>query len=73
MIKETSEMVVKGKTYSVKEMLGDQAVLEKYLNGTYMILYLSPSHYHRIHSPATGTVTKQWTLAPNPIQLINGD
>lgn len=62
MIKETSEMEVKGKIYSAKEMLGDQTVLEKYLDGTYLILYLSPSHYHRIHSPATGKVTKQWTL-----------
>ncbi|MDQ1144957.1 phosphatidylserine decarboxylase [Bacillus sp. SORGH_AS 510] len=61
-IKETSEIVVKGKTYSIDEMLGDPAALTKYLNGTYMILYLSPSHYHRIHSPVNGTVTKQWTL-----------
>ena len=61
-IKETSEILVKGKTYSIEEMLGDQEVLSKYLNGTYMILYLSPSHYHRIHSPVDGTVTKQWTL-----------
>lgn len=62
MIRENSEMVVKGKSYSVEEMLGNHAVLEKYLNGTYIVLYLSPSHYHRIHSPARGHVTKQWTM-----------
>jgi phosphatidylserine decarboxylase len=61
-IKETSEIIVKGKTYSIEEMLGDHELLTKYLNGTYMILYLSPSHYHRIHSPVDGIVTKQWTL-----------
>lgn len=61
-IKETSDIHVKGKTYSIEEMLGDQQLLAKYLNGTYMILYLSPSHYHRIHSPVNGIVTKQWTL-----------
>lgn len=61
-IKETSEIEVKGKVYSIEEMLGDQEVLKKYLNGTYMILYLSPSHYHRIHSPVSGKVKKQWTL-----------
>ncbi|MCM2531572.1 phosphatidylserine decarboxylase [Neobacillus pocheonensis] len=61
-IKESSEIVVKGKVYSIKEMLGDHERLTKYLNGTYMILYLSPSHYHRIHCPVVGTVTKQWTL-----------
>jgi phosphatidylserine decarboxylase len=61
-IKETSEMEVKGKIYSVAEMLGDPLTVQKYLNGTYIILYLSPSHYHRIHSPVAGTVVKQWSL-----------
>ncbi|MDN3018612.1 phosphatidylserine decarboxylase [Paenibacillus sp. BSR1-1] len=61
-INEKSDIIVKGKTYSIDEMLGDRELLSKYLNGTYMILYLSPSHYHRIHSPVNGTVTKQWTL-----------
>lgn len=27
-----------------------------------MVLYLSPSHYHRIHSPLTGTVLRRFTL-----------
>lgn len=61
-IKETSEIEVKGKTYSIEEMLGNQTTAEKYLLGTYMILYLSPSHYHRIHSPTSGTITEQWIL-----------
>ncbi|HJV17332.1 MAG TPA: phosphatidylserine decarboxylase [Bacillales bacterium] len=61
-IKETSEMEVKGKIYSVVEMLGDPLSVQKYLNGTYIILYLSPSHYHRIHSPVAGKVVKQWSL-----------
>jgi phosphatidylserine decarboxylase len=61
-INEASDILVKGKTYSIEEMLGDREPLSKYLNGTYMILYLSPSHYHRIHSPVNGIVTKQWTL-----------
>lgn len=62
LITDTSDIIVKGKTYSIEEMLGDRGVLPKYLNGTYIILYLSPSHYHRIHSPVDGIVTKQWTL-----------
>ena len=53
---------VKGKTYSVTEMLGNEQALTKYIGGTFIILYLSPSHYHRIHSPITGQVTKQWLL-----------
>jgi phosphatidylserine decarboxylase len=53
---------VKGKQYSISEMLGSFQKAEKYLEGTYMILYLSPSHYHRIHSPVSGTITDQWEL-----------
>ncbi|CEG27949.1 phosphatidylserine decarboxylase [Bacillus sp. B-jedd] len=61
-ISPLSEMEVKGKIYSVVDMLGDKETAEKYMGGTYMIFYLSPSHYHRIHSPVNGTVTRQWTL-----------
>jgi phosphatidylserine decarboxylase len=61
-ITEASEMIVKGKTYSIDEMLADKTDSKKYLGGTFMILYLSPSHYHRIHSPVSGTVVRQWTL-----------
>ncbi|MFB3160619.1 phosphatidylserine decarboxylase [Neobacillus sp. 179-J 1A1 HS] len=61
-INETSEMLVKGKSYSIQEMLGSEHTVTKYLNGTYMVLYLSPSHYHRIHSPADGAIVKQWAL-----------
>jgi phosphatidylserine decarboxylase len=61
-INETSEMLVKGKSYSIQEMLGSDQTVTKYLNGTYMVLYLSPSHYHRIHSPVEGAIVKQWTL-----------
>ncbi len=61
-ITDKKEIIVKGKTYSIREMLGDDHIAEKYLHGTFIILYLSPSHYHRIHSPICGEVVKQWTL-----------
>jgi phosphatidylserine decarboxylase len=61
-ISETNEIMVKGKTYSIAEMLGNRDALPKYLGGTYIILYLSPSHYHRIHSPITGEIINQWSL-----------
>ncbi|WP_053367213.1 phosphatidylserine decarboxylase [Bacillus sp. FJAT-27245] len=61
-IKPNSEMEVKGKIYSVIDMVGDRQTAEKYMDGTYMIFYLSPSHYHRIHSPVDGEVKRQWEL-----------
>lgn len=56
LIHPTKEMVVKDKTYSVAEILGSQEKAEKFTGGTFMIIYLSPSHYHRIHSPVNGKV-----------------
>lgn len=55
-------MTVKGKSYSVLDMLGTEEKTTKYLSGSYLIIYLSPSNYHRIHSPFSGTITSQWTL-----------
>lgn len=56
------KIIVKGKSYSTTEMLGGLSRAKKYQNGTYMIFYLSPSNYHRIHSPVSGKVAEQWSL-----------
>ena len=61
-IQEDKKIIVKGKTYSMEEMLGDPKTLQKYLGGKYLVLYLSPSHYHRIHTPISGEVTQRWSL-----------
>ncbi|MCM3619145.1 phosphatidylserine decarboxylase [Sutcliffiella horikoshii] len=55
-------LTAKGIDYSVGEMLSDPSLAQKYMGGSYMVLYLSPSHYHKIHTPISGTVQKQWTL-----------
>lgn len=61
-IKADRTISVKGREYSIAEMLGDDDAMARYEQGTFMIFYLSPSHYHRIHSPLSGRVTRQWTL-----------
>lgn len=61
-IEKDIKFVVKGKTYSIIEMLGSKEVADKYNEGYYMVLYLSPSHYHRIHSPIAGEVISQFEL-----------
>ena len=62
LIESSHQITVKGKQYSIKEMLGSDERVMKYTDGYYMIFYLSPSHYHRIHSPVDGVVVDQWTL-----------
>lgn len=40
---------VKGLTYSLRELIKDDNVAEKYRNGTCLILRLCPTDYHRFH------------------------
>lgn len=61
-ITENCSFHVKNQDYSLVEMLGNKNRAEKYKEGTYIILYLSPSHYHRIHTPVSGTVVGKWAL-----------
>jgi len=56
-IYETAPIIVKGQEYQIAEMLGSEALAAKYLGGTYIVCYLSPKDYHRIHAPVSGTVT----------------
>jgi phosphatidylserine decarboxylase len=61
-ITDEKQFVIKGKTYSIVDMLGTNERAEAYGGGTYMVLYLSPSHYHRIHSPVSGMVRERFVL-----------
>jgi len=49
---------VKGQDYSVAELLNFSPHLELYKHGYFFVLYLSPTDYHRIHSPITGVRTE---------------
>jgi phosphatidylserine decarboxylase len=47
-------MNVKGQDYTLEDLLNHSPHLELYKKGYYFVLYLSPTDYHRIHSPLTG-------------------
>lgn len=61
-IDENAVFRVKEKDYSLRIMLGLEKAVERYIGGTFMLFYLSPKDYHRIHSPAAGSITKRWAL-----------
>ena len=61
-VTENKSFVIKGQEYSLDEMLGNKSEGKKYSNGYFLIFYLSPRHYHRIHSPISGQIVKQWAL-----------
>lgn len=47
---------VKGRDYSVAELLGDRALAARMAGGSFFNLYLSPPDYHHVHVPCDGTV-----------------
>ena len=47
----------KGQDYGVTELLGgDEALARPFKDGHFATLYLSPSDYHRVHMPVTGSL-----------------
>lgn len=48
----------KGHSYSLLELVGgDQDLADKFMEGRFATLYLSPKDYHRIHMPTKGKLT----------------
>ena len=48
----------KGREYSAAALLDDADEAKRYANGSFLTLYLSPRHYHRIHAPVSGNIDK---------------
>jgi phosphatidylserine decarboxylase len=53
---------VKGIAYSIEDLLEDKEMIVRYRHGLFLVLYLSPRDYHRIHAPADAVVGKQYEL-----------
>jgi phosphatidylserine decarboxylase len=47
---------VKGQDYTVEDLVGDREDAKRYEGGQFMIVYLSPRDYHRVHAPAAGEI-----------------
>ncbi|MDP2342594.1 MAG: archaetidylserine decarboxylase [Deltaproteobacteria bacterium] len=56
-ITDDTAMQLKGRSYSVRMLLHDDAQAQRFAGGTYATLYLSPRDYHRFHCPLDGDVT----------------
>lgn len=60
---------VKGNTYSLKGLLGGPEAAD-FQKGAQATLYLSPSMYHRVHSPVTGRI-RSWRYLPGRLYPVN--
>ena len=61
----------KGHTYSTRRLLGgDRALAERFADGEFATLYLSPRDYHRIHMPCDGRLTRM-IYVPGALFSVN--
>jgi phosphatidylserine decarboxylase len=49
---------VKGKTYALRELLGNDDIAPTFEGGHFFNFYLSPRDYHHIHAPVRGQVAR---------------
>ncbi len=52
------DIIVKGRPYSVADLLGSQAAAARYSGGQFAVIYLSPGDYHRVHTPVAGRLVE---------------
>lgn len=61
---------IKGQDYTVEELLNQSPRTVNYIDGFFFVLYLSPTDYHRIHSPASGRIIEKEHI-PGKVYPVN--
>jgi phosphatidylserine decarboxylase len=61
---------IKGRTYTLADLLGDPGEASTFAHGVHATLYLSPSMYHRVHVPVDGRITG-WRYLPGRLYPVN--
>lgn len=56
-IEQGGTLLIKGRSYGVRELIGDSNDVGRYEGGQFAVVYLSPRDYHRVHAPVDGAVT----------------
>ena len=55
-IDKTRILQAKGLNYSISRLLGNSVSAQRFNNGSFATIYLSPKDYHRVHMPVSGTL-----------------
>jgi phosphatidylserine decarboxylase len=61
---------IKGKLYSLADLLGSKKYLEQFEGGYFATIYLSPRDYHRFHIPISGHI-RETTYIPGTLWPVN--
>ena len=64
-IQDTELFQIKGAPYSLSDLLGDPALVERHRNGRFITLRLMSSMYHRFHAPQDGRIER--------VTFVHGD
>ena len=71
--------LVKGRTYSIERLLGDDSLAKRFAQGQVWNFYLSPQDAHHIFSPVDGTIVKSihvpgklWPVNDWAISAVDG-
>jgi len=55
-IDEGARLFVKGQPYEVGTLLGHAGAARRFVGGSFVVIYLSPRDYHRVHAPVDGNI-----------------
>jgi phosphatidylserine decarboxylase len=69
-IQDQTLFQAKGQKYTLEELIPDSQLSSLFKNGHYLTIYLSPRHYHRVHSPVSGAVRSLFYL-PGTLYPVN--
>ncbi len=56
----------KGSAFTLQTLLADEALAARLVGGPYIVIYLSPRDYHRVHFPAGGRIVA-WSHIPGKL------
>lgn len=76
-IEQNQLVQAKGHDYSVASLLGDEELANKFADGHFTTIYLSPRDYHRIHMPLAGELQsmryipgKLFSVSPRTVRAV---
>jgi phosphatidylserine decarboxylase len=70
LVKDGRVIDAKGTSFSLAELLADDALATALDGGAFEVTYLSPRDYHRVHSPVAGRIT-DWHYVPGTLFPVN--
>ncbi|KAF9358427.1 hypothetical protein BGX26_001772 [Mortierella sp. AD094] len=70
-ISAATQVWIKGKSFSVHNLLQDEALAAEFEGGSIALLRLAPQDYHRFHTPVTGTIAREPTKVDGTYFTVN--